>query len=78
MEQMLQRFINDLAAQKVMLEQQQSHYTVSIGWLCQVPGFGQTTAQWLAAADTALYQAKAQGRNGAVQNRTFSLLATNL
>lgn len=78
MAQLLQRFIKDLAAQKVMLEQQQSHYTVSIGWLCQVPSSGQTAAQWLAAADTALYQAKAQGRNGAVQNRTFSLLATNL
>lgn len=69
MAQMLQRFINDLAAQTVMLDQQQSHYTVSIGWLCQVPQRGQTVAQWLDAADTALYQAKAQGRNGAVQQR---------
>jgi len=67
MAQMLQQFVTALAAVPVALAQQQSHLTVSIGWLCQVPSRGQTAAQWLAQADNALYQAKANGRNGALQ-----------
>ena len=70
MAQMLQQFVDDLASQPVTLEQQQSHYTVSIGWICQIPQRDQTVAQWLAQADAALYQAKANGRNGAVNART--------
>ena len=70
MAQMLQQFVDDLASQPVTLEQQQSHYTVSIGWICQIPQRDQTMAQWLAQADAALYQAKANGRNGAVKARS--------
>ena len=70
MAQMLQQFVDDLASQSVTLEQQQSHYTVSIGWICQIPQRDQTMAQWLSQADAALYQAKANGRNGAVNARS--------
>jgi len=65
MAQMLQQFVAALAAMPVALERQQSYCTVSIGWLCQVPLRDQTMVQWLAMADAALYQAKANGRNGA-------------
>ncbi len=67
MAQMLEQFVTALAAVPVVLAQQTSFLTVSIGWLCQVPARGQTAAQWLNQADKALYQAKANGRNGAVQ-----------
>jgi len=64
---LLQQFIQDVELKSVQLGAQQSQYTVSIGWLCAIPQRGQTTAHWLAQADVALYQAKANGRNGAVQ-----------
>lgn len=67
MRHMLQKFVMALAAAPVAMAQQQCHFTVSIGWLCQIPQRGQTIEQWLAQADTALYQAKADGRNCAVQ-----------
>ncbi|WP_430456633.1 diguanylate cyclase [Rheinheimera sp.] len=67
MAQMLEQFVTALAAVPVVLAQQTSFLTVSIGWLCQVPARGQTAAQWLNQADKALYQAKANGRNGTVQ-----------
>lgn len=73
MAHLLQQFIRDLAEQLVTLEQQQSNYTVSIGWLCQIPLREQTMAQWLAQADAALYQAKANGRNGAVRTTLLEL-----
>lgn len=67
MQSLLEQFIAALAAQPVQLEQQLSQYTVSIGWICAVPGRDHKMSQWLALADAALYQAKANGRNGAVQ-----------
>ncbi|MDZ7868240.1 MAG: diguanylate cyclase [Rheinheimera sp.] len=67
MAHMFQQFVTALAAVPVALAHQQSQLTVSIGWLCQVPARGQTAAQWLAQADEALYRAKANGRNCAVQ-----------
>jgi diguanylate cyclase (GGDEF)-like protein len=70
MAQLLEQFVTALAAVPVVLAQQTSFLTVSIGWLCQVPARGQTAAQWLAQADAALYQAKANGRNGAVNARS--------
>lgn len=69
MHHLLQQFIRDVEIQSVQLGALQSQYTVSIGWICAIPQRGQTTAHWLAQADEALYQAKANGRNGAVQAR---------
>lgn len=67
MQQLLQQFIRDVELKSVQLGEQHSQYTVSIGWLCALPQRGHSAAQWLALADAALYQAKANGRNGAVQ-----------
>ncbi len=67
MAQMLQQFVTSLAGQKVAFGEQQSQYTVSIGWLCQIPERHHSTELWLTRADAALYQAKANGRNCAVQ-----------
>lgn len=72
MQQLLQQFIQDVELKSVQLGTQQSQYTVSIGWLCVIPQRGQTTAHWLAQADMALYQAKANGRNGAVQTHAVA------
>lgn len=72
MQQLLQQFIHDVELKSVQLGTQQSQYTVSIGWLCVIPQRGQTTAHWLAQADMALYQAKANGRNGAVQTHAVA------
>jgi diguanylate cyclase (GGDEF)-like protein len=67
MQQLLQQFIRDVEIKSVQVGAQQSQYTVSIGWLCTIPQRGQSGSHWLALADAALYQAKANGRNGAVQ-----------
>ena len=42
------------------------HVTLSIGLVSGTPQTGMSAQQWLASADLALYQAKAQGRNRAV------------
>ncbi|MCV2362134.1 diguanylate cyclase [Paucibacter sp. DJ1R-11] len=46
--------------------------TISIGVISAVPLRGGSASQWLAQADLALYQAKAQGRNRAVSAPMFS------
>ena len=48
--------------------------TISIGVISAVPLRGGSASQWLAQADLALYQAKAQGRNRAVAAPMFSPL----
>lgn len=70
MANLITEFINGVAEHLVTLDQQQSHCSVSVGWLCQIPQQDHKVAQWLAQADAALYQAKANGRNGAVNARS--------
>ena len=48
--------------------------TISIGVISAIPLRGGSASQWLAQADLALYQAKAQGRNRAVAAPMFSPL----
>ena len=70
MAKLIQEFINGVAEHLMTLDQQQSHCSVSVGWLCQIPQQDHQVAQWLAQVDAALYQAKANGRNGAVNARS--------
>jgi len=53
-----------IAAQKVAIGEQDLHLTLSIGVAAY--GLGQTIQQCIKAADTALYQAKLEGRNRVV------------
>ena len=63
MQKLLQAFIGQIAATPVLWEQQSRCCTISIGAFCQVPAAGLTARQLLQLADTALYQAKHQGRD---------------
>lgn len=63
MARMLEQFLQAVAKQRIEMTGSNGHCTVSIGWVCQQAERGHNCEQWLAAADAALYQAKAQGRN---------------
>jgi len=71
MAQKLQQFIKALATKQVEHLQQQAVCTASIGWVLAVPKRGDRVEAWLQAADEALYQAKAAGRNCTVQSESL-------
>lgn len=69
----LKQFANSFAAQQVALAQQQAQCTASIGWVIAVPSRRDRAEHWLQAADQALYQAKAAGRNCVMQGGLSTL-----